>query len=168
MSSTVLFATSMDPFTLGHHEAVMRFMRHHSRVVVGLGYNPAKTGMFSEADRLHLAKISLPPDIEVVSYSGPTITFAQQIGADVLGRGLRTGSDLDYEAELMMQNEVIAEEWGVNIETFYVLTSRNMRVSSSRVRELIGLRVGKAALEQYLCPPAAEWIVSEYYSRQSD
>lgn len=166
--SKVLFATSMDPFHLGHLNTALQFQRQHEQVVVGLGVNPSKKGFFSDEDRLHLARISLPEEIEVVSYTGTTIEFARSIGANILGRGLRTGHDLNYEAELQYQNEALAAEKGYQIDTFYVLATSNIVISSSKVRELISLRIGKKALEKYLTESAAEWIVNTYYKRKKN
>lgn len=163
--SKVLFATSMDPFSLGHRDMALQFLRQHDELVVGLGENPKKKGFFSKKDRLHLARLSLPDEVEVVAYSGPTIEFAHQIGANILGRGLRNGYDLNYEVELQFQNEALAAEKDYGIDTFYVLATTKTPISSSKIRELISIRAGKKALSYYVTPEVANWIVDVYYAR---
>lgn len=165
----VFFPTSMDPFHRGHHEAVQKFRRHHEQVVVGLGVNPEKaaTGLFSVEDRLTIARLSLPDDVEVVRYEGLTLVYAQSIGAEILARSLRAGSDLDYEAKLQFQNESIALERGYHIDTLYALGVEYPRVSSTKIRELLKIRAGREALRRYLCDPAVEWMLDVYYPRLS-
>lgn len=161
----VFFATSMDPFHLGHAETVEQLRRAFPEVVVGLGINPEKRdGYFSEEQRLYIARLSLPEDVEIVSYSGATLSMAQSIAATALGRGLRTGYDLEYEAGLQFQNEALGQELGFSIPTFYVLTTRYPLVSSTRVREFLRMRAGEAALRSFLHPAVIAWLLEEGYA----
>lgn len=130
-----VFAGSFDPFTIGHLSIVERAVKLFGKVVVAVGYNEHKPGMWTAEQRVEAISRLFEgnPDVEVTSYQGLTATFARGQGADALLRGVRSVSDFEYERNLADTNR---EVFGV--ETVFLLAEpKTAFVSSSMVRELI-------------------------------
>lgn len=139
MSHTALFAGSFDPYTIGHHSLVERALQMFDKVVIAVGCNSEKGGCATVDERV--ANIAACYDgnsrVEVCSYSGLTMDFAREIGADVLLRGVRNIKDFEYERELADVNKQIG-----GIDTVLLVSEPGYSsVSSSVVREL--MRYGK-------------------------
>ncbi|MCS7075854.1 MAG: pantetheine-phosphate adenylyltransferase [Bacteroidia bacterium] len=133
---TVLFVGSFDPFTLGHHDIVMRGLQVFDKVVIGLGVNPDKKMMFDLEKRLFFIQKVYENDtrIRVTTYSGLTIQFAAEIGACAILRGIRNSIDLEYEKTIALANK----NQNSNIETIFLLSMPEYSfISSTVVREMI-------------------------------
>jgi pantetheine-phosphate adenylyltransferase len=132
-----LFAGSFDPFTLGHLDVVRRGLAIFDRVVVGIGHNPAKQRTLSLETRVRLIEEAVAgiAGVEVVSFEGLTVQFAERVGAVALLRGIRSAVDLEFETPLAHANRSMAPA----VETVFVLTDPTLGfVSSSLMREIHG------------------------------
>lgn len=133
--STALFTGSFDPFTIGHASIVERALPLFSRMVIAVGVNEHKKGMFSIEERVarirrHYAD---EPRIEVLSYSNLTVDLAKEIRADVIIKGIRSVKDFENEREQADINRQIG-----GIETLFLFALPQFEsISSSIVRELI-------------------------------
>lgn len=139
MAKTALFAGSFDPYTVGHHALVERALQMFDKVVVAVGYNSEKGTMAAVEERVATIAAVYSGDnrVEVRSYSGLTMDFAREVGADVLLRGVRNVKDFEYERELADVNRQIG-----GIDTVLLMSEPGYSsVSSSVVREL--MRYGK-------------------------
>ena len=139
MAKTALFAGSFDPYTVGHHALVARALQMFDKVVVAVGYNSEKGTMAAVEERVATIAAVHSGDsrVEVRSYSGLTMDFAREVGADVLLRGVRNIKDFEYERELADVNKQIG-----GIDTVLLVSEPGYSsVSSSVVREL--MRYGK-------------------------
>ena len=127
---------SFDPLTRGHSDIIRRSLNIFDSVIIAVLSNPSKETLFSIEERLDMIKEEfgdLKSRVEVVSFSGLLVDFAQSIGVKVVVRGLRAISDYDYEAQLALVNKSLYED----LETLF-LTAReaNTYVSSSLVRQV--------------------------------
>ena len=102
---------SFDPLTNGHLDVLMQALALFDRVVVGIGVHPGKAPMFSfeERDGLIRQVVASQPDgyaerIDVVAFDNLVVKAARQAGAVALVRGLRDGTDLDYEMQMAGMN----------------------------------------------------------------
>ena len=135
MSHTALFAGSFDPYTIGHHSLVERALQMFDKVVIAVGCNSEKGGCTTVEVRVANLAACYDGDsrVEVCSYSGLTMDFAREIGADVLLRGVRNIKDFEYERELADVNKQIG-----GIDTVLLVSEPGYSsVSSSVVRELM-------------------------------
>ena len=131
----VLFAGSFDPITLGHYDLVVRASELFDEVVVALGANSTKKTYFSKEERLTQLKqvFSNFKNVSVAEYEGLTVDFAQTCGAKFLLRGLRNGTDFNYEQSIAQMNFQIS-----GIDTYFLLTQPKFsHISSSIVRDLL-------------------------------
>ena len=111
---TALYPGSFDPMTLGHLDILRQSMRLFDRVVVAIGVHPGKTPLFSFEERAGLIREVLVADpksacaVEIVSFGGLVVDLAKEEGATALVRGVRDGSDLDYEMQMAGMNGSLA------------------------------------------------------------
>ncbi|HEV8548618.1 MAG TPA: pantetheine-phosphate adenylyltransferase [Polyangiaceae bacterium] len=130
-----IYAGSFDPPTYGHLDLVERAARLFARVIVAVGTNPTRSPLFSVAERLDLlTQISTPfPNVTVESFSGLLVDYAKRAGARVVVRGLRVGSDFEYELQIAHANADLKPE----IDTVFLPTRTTYGfISASLVREI--------------------------------
>jgi pantetheine-phosphate adenylyltransferase len=131
-----VFAGTFDPITNGHVDVIKRSLPLFDKIVIAIGENTKKQTLFDTEKRLSwIREIFLSETrISVASYSGLTVDFCKEVGASFILRGLRNGSDYDYEAHIAQLNK----ELNPLIETVFVITSPEVSyISSSLVRDLI-------------------------------
>ncbi len=130
-----IFPGTFDPFTIGHHSVVKRALTFMDEVVIGIGINESKRTYFPTGKRVKMIKelFSDEPRIKVEAYSGLTIDFARECGAQFIVRGIRTVRDFEYEETIADINRKLA-----GIETILLFTEPELTsVSSTIVRELL-------------------------------
>lgn len=135
MERIALFPGSFDPITLGHVDIIERALPLFDKIIIAVGTNSAKKYMFTLEQRLTWIKEAFKdePKIQVVTYTGLTVDFAQSTGADFLLRGLRNPADFEFEKAIAQANRQLVP----TLETVFLLTSaRYAYISSSIVREV--------------------------------
>ena len=129
------YAGSFDPFTNGHLQIVKKASKCFDKVIVGIGYNPEKKERIDK-NKMKEAIIKAIADkelnnVEVVLYNGLTVDKAKELNADILIRGLRNGTDYEYEENISEINEKVAD-----LDTCYFRAGDLGYLSSSIVMEL--------------------------------
>ena len=130
-----IFPGTFDPFTLGHHSIVKRALAFMDEVIIGIGINENKRCLLSVEKRVEsIQKLYADePKVKVLAYNGLTVDFAQQQGAEVIIRGIRTVKDFEYEESIADINRKLS-----GIDTVFLFTEQEYSaVSSSVVRELL-------------------------------
>ncbi len=133
---TALFPASFDPITNGHVDIALRALRLFDRLVVAIAVNVAKAGTFNLEERLEMVSRAFngDPAIEIRSFDGLTVDYAQEIGARAIIRGVRAMSDFEYEFEMALMNKHLFAD----VETVFMMPSQEfLFVSSSRLKELV-------------------------------
>lgn len=134
-STTALYAFSADPITYGHINIVERVSRTFSRVIVGIGRNPAKKYLFSLEARLQLARQALShlSNVSVLPFHGMVVDFASEQGASVIVKGVRNATDFDYE----QVHHVVGMSQRAGIDTYVLFADPGLaHVSSSTVKAI--------------------------------
>lgn len=135
-SRIAVFAGTFDPITNGHVDVVRRSLHLFDKIIIAIGENTKKQTLFSPEKRLEWIRAIFAgePKVEPAVYSGLTVDFCRKMNAHYILRGLRNGSDYDYEAHIAQLNKELAAE----IETVFIITSPDVSyISSSLVRDLI-------------------------------
>ena len=104
-----LFPGSFDPVTLGHLDLVRRSQALFGRVSVAVAHNADKPGLFSSGERVSLFRGAVAgiPNVEVLAIEGLVVHAAQRLHCDVIVRGVRSGTDFDYEISMARTNRAL-------------------------------------------------------------
>ena len=135
MDTIGFYAGSFDPFTNGHLQIVKKATKCFSKVIVGIAYNSEKKvrvnkEKMKQAIEKTILNLNLK-NVEVTLYSGLTAEEAKKKQANILIRGLRNGTDYQYEENIAETNEKISE-----LDTCYFRAGELGYLSSSLVMEL--------------------------------
>lgn len=128
---------SFDPVTLGHVDILERAAAQFDEVVAAVLVNPAKKGMFSLDERIAMLQESTAhlANVRVESGEGLVVDFVRARGLTAIVKGLRTGTDFEYELQMAQMNKHIA-----GVDTFFVATTpRYSFVSSSLAKEVASM-----------------------------
>jgi pantetheine-phosphate adenylyltransferase len=135
MPRVAVYPGTFDPITNGHVDIVRRAVALFDRVIVAVAENVRKAPLFSLAERSAMIRTSIgdDPRVEVDSFSGLLVDYAQRRNASVLIRGLRAIADFEYEFQFAHMNRHLAP----GVETVFLMTSEeSFYVSSSLVKEV--------------------------------
>ncbi len=138
MAVSAMYPGTFDPITLGHEDLVRRATRLFDRVIVAIAANPGKEPMFSLEERVELAQAVLADfdNVEVMGYTGLTVSFAKDHELQVIIRGLRAISDFEHEFQLANMNRHLIED----VETVFLTpTEAYTYISASLVREICSM-----------------------------
>lgn len=133
-----VFPGTFDPVTVGHLDVIDRAHRLFDELVIGVYTDPPKRLMFDVKERVAMFRKAIAHlrGVNVVEYHGLTVDLAKQVGATVIVRGLRIGSDFEYEREMALMNRSMQPD----VETVCLLSSiEHQFISSTRVKEIAGL-----------------------------
>jgi pantetheine-phosphate adenylyltransferase len=131
-----LFPGTFDPITLGHVDVVRRAASLFDKIVIGIGINSSKQPMFTVEQRCEWIReiFKDDPRIEVTGYTGLTVQFCQEIGAQYILRGIRYVSDFEYEKAIADMNRAL----NVDVETIFLTGAPEYStVSSTIVRDVM-------------------------------
>ncbi len=134
-----IFPGSFDPLTNGHLDVIERGIKLFDELVVAVGRSPVKNQLFAPEERVEMIAELIEqknmPGISVESFEGLTVEYAAKKKADVILRGLRSLTDVQYEFQLAMTNRAVA-----GIETIFIMTSEQFGFTSSTlIREVASL-----------------------------
>jgi pantetheine-phosphate adenylyltransferase len=143
MPRIALYAGSFDPVTNGHVDVVRQALRLADRLVLAIGVHPGKAPLFTADERLAMLEETCGPvakeakcELSCITFSDLVIEAAKRLKAGLLIRGLRDGTDLDYEMQMAGMNEVMAPE----VLTVFVPASPIVRpITATLVRQIAGM-----------------------------
>ncbi|WP_375783139.1 MULTISPECIES: pantetheine-phosphate adenylyltransferase [unclassified Bradyrhizobium] len=140
MSRIAIYPGSFDPVTNGHLDVVKQAVFLCDRLIVAIGVHPGKKPLFSTEERLAMVHEVFDPiaqkagcAFEASTYDNLTVAAARAAKATLMIRGLRDGTDLDYEMQLAGMNEAMAPE----VHTVFVPASVAVRpITATLVRQI--------------------------------
>src|ERR1700724_3154772 len=143
MQPTALYPGSFDPVTNGHIDVVRHAARLAGRLVIAIGAHPGKAPLFSADDRVAMLEETCGVMVREAGCEFACITFddlavatARRVGATVMIRGLRDGTDLDYEMQLAGMNAAMASD----VQTVFLPASPAVRpITATLVRQIAGM-----------------------------
>ncbi|MGB2806915.1 MAG: pantetheine-phosphate adenylyltransferase [Sedimentisphaerales bacterium] len=123
-----VFPGSFDPITNGHLDVISRGIKLFDELIIAVGRSPVKNQLFTPKERVEMIAelVADMPGVSAESFDGLTVEYAAQKKADVILRGLRSLTDVQYEFQLAMTNRAVA-----GIETVFVMTSEQYGFTSS-------------------------------------
>lgn len=169
MTRIGVYPGTFDPPTLGHHDIIRRGAKLVDRLVVGIGVNSGKSPFFGFEERMDMmneivAGLADEPGIgaiDVVPFKGLVVDFARANQATVLLRGLRSGTDFDYEFQMTGMNATMAPE----VETVFLMADLvHQAIASSLVKDVARLGGNFAA---FVPPSVARRLTAKLESLKS-
>lgn len=162
-----VYAGSFDPLTLGHLWMIEQGALMFDQFIVAIGINPDKKFTFPLEERLKMVKESTRafPNIVVEAFSHQfLIRYAESMGANYILRGIRSGSDYEYERG--MRN--INGDLNPNVTTLFLIPPRDIsEISSSMVKGLIGPDGWQKIVKQYVPTPVYQRIIKSVRGKSS-
>lgn len=143
MTRIALYPGSFDPVSNGHLDVVRQAVGLCDKLIVAIGIHPGKKPLFSTDERLAMVREVFAPvaqaagcGFDAVTYDGLTVTSARSHGARIMIRGLRDGTDLDYEMQIAGMNEAMAPE----VQTVFVPASVAVRpITATLIRQIAAM-----------------------------
>jgi pantetheine-phosphate adenylyltransferase len=135
MERVALYPGSFDPFTNGHFGIVERGLKAFDKIVIGVATNTRKKPMFTVQERIDMIRriFESEPRVQLCSFEGLTVHYAESIKADVILRGLRAVADFEYEFQMANMNRKLNS----SVETLFMMTEAPyFFVSSQNVKEV--------------------------------
>ena len=130
-----IFPGSFDPITNGHLDVIRRSVRMFDEVIVAVGDSPVKEYLFTSRERLNMITelVADMPEVRAERFTGLTVEFARSKKAQVILRGLRNLTDVQYEFQLALTNRAIG-----GIETVFIMTGEKYGFTTSTLIREIG------------------------------
>ena len=143
MPRIAIYPGSFDPVTNGHLDVVRHAVHLCDKLIVSIGIHPGKKPLFTTEERLAMVREVFEPvakqagcQFDCSTYDNLTVTAAKQAGATIMIRGLRDGTDLDYEMQIAGMNETMAPD----IHTVFTPASVAVRpITATLIRQIAGM-----------------------------
>src|SRR5207244_164434 len=126
------------PVTNGHLDIIERAAALFEKVTVAVAPNSGKTPLFTMEERIQMVREEVRhlPNVEVDSFTGLLVDYAESRGASVIVKGLRAVMDFEYELQMALMNRRQRPE----VETVFMMTGTEYSyLSSSIVKEIARL-----------------------------
>jgi pantetheine-phosphate adenylyltransferase len=143
MTRTALYTGTFDPATNGHLDVVRQACRLVDRLVIAVGVHSSKAPVFTPAERAEMLRAVCGPvaaelgaQLEVATFDDLAVEAARRHGATIMVRGLRDGTDLDYEMQMASMNAVMAPD----VQTVFLPASPAVRpITATLVRQIAAM-----------------------------
>lgn len=136
MATKALFTGSFDPLTMGHLNLIERAAAIFDEITVAIVVNFSKQSMFTLEERTEMIEEAVAHlgNVKVDKCAGLLADYVNKNGYNVILRGLRNGTDFDYELQMQQMNDWLLNE---GIETMFIMTDpKYSYVSSSLMKEV--------------------------------
>jgi len=143
MPRTAFYAGSFDPVTNGHLDVVTHAAKLFDRLILAVGLHPGKAPLFAADERIAMLQESCTPmaraagcELQCITFADLAIEAAGRLGATTLVRGLRDGTDFDYEIQMAGMNAAMAPE----IQTIFLPASPSVRpIAATLVKQIAAM-----------------------------
>ena len=143
MPRTALYAGSFDPVTHGHLDVVKNAARLFDRLILAIGLHPGKAPLFTADERIVMLQETCAPlaraagcELQCITFADLVVEAARRLGAATLVRGLRDGTDFDYEMQMAAMNAAMAPD----VQTIFLPASPAVRpIAATLVRQIAAM-----------------------------
>ena len=144
MIRTALYTGSFDPVTNGHLDVLRQACAVADKIVVAIGVHSSKAPIFAAEERAEMLRAVCGPvlqargvELEVATFDDLAVDAARRHGASLIVRGLRDGTDLDYEIQMASMNAAMAPD----VQTIFFPASPPVRpITATLVRQIAAMR----------------------------
>jgi pantetheine-phosphate adenylyltransferase len=155
-----LYPGTFDPVTNGHLDIIGRAVKLVDKLVIGVAVSAGKGPLFTLEERVAILREECAPifngQIEVRPFDTLLMSFAEEIGASIIVRGLRAVADFEYEFQMTAMNQQLNRE----IETVFLMADpRHQAIASRLVKEIARLH---GNIEPFLPPRVAARVKAKF------
>ena len=158
-----LYPGTFDPVTRGHKDIIRRAVKLVDRLVIGVAINRDKGPLFTLEERVEMIRRETGPiaaksgvEIEPRPFENLLISFAEEVGASVVIRGLRAVSDFEYEFQMVGMNRALNDE----IEMVFLMAeAQHQAIASKLVKEIA--RMG-GDVSRFVSPEVATALAAKF------
>ncbi|MCE2926896.1 MAG: pantetheine-phosphate adenylyltransferase [Rickettsiales bacterium] len=157
-----VYPGTFDPITKGHLDIIKRAMNVVDKLVIAVALDTGKAPVFDMSFRAQLVEEDVRAfgqdanRIQVKTFSGLLVNFAQENQASLLIRGLRAVSDFEYEFQMACMNSHLKPD----IETVFLTASEDTHFISSRFVKQIA-RLG-GDISSFVSPNVAKHLKAHF------
>lgn len=155
-----LYPGTFDPITLGHLDIIERGTKLVDHLIVGVSTNPSKKALFSLEERIEIVRRETDylneksgATVDVMGFDTLLMTFAEQVNAALIIRGLRAASDFEYEFQMTAMNDQLNAE----IETVFMMADPSLQAIASRLVKEIAIYDGK--IDKFVTPTVRDDVL---------
>lgn len=163
MTRVGLYPGTFDPVTNGHIDIIRRAVKLVDRLVIGVAVNEDKGPLFTLAERVEMvrhetASLTAAGDVEIVvqPFRGLLMHYAEEVGAQIIVRGLRAVSDFEYEFQMVAMNQRLNS----TIETVFLMAEPTHQAIASRLVKEIARMGGD--ITPFTTPYIAEHLSARF------
>lgn len=159
---TAIYPGTFDPITVGHFDIIKRALHVADRLVVAVALDTGKEPVFDLAMRGALVEHDLEAlgkeahRVEVRMFSGLLVNFAEEVGANIIVRGVRAVSDFEYEFQMACMNSRLKPD----IETIFLTASEDKHFIASRLVKQVA-RLG-GDISSFVSPNVAQHLRAHF------
>lgn len=158
MPIIAIYPGTFDPLTYGHIDIITRSARLFEQVILAIALNNSKQPLFSLEERVLLAQQAVQnlSNVRVMGFSQLMADFAQQHGASVLIRGVRSVSDFDYEKQLAQANRQLHPD----LETVFMAPTEKFAFLSSTIVKEVARHQGN--VQTFVTPAIHQALLEKF------
>ena len=137
MGKIAIYPGSFNPWHEGHSDILRKALQVFDKVIISVGRNPEKTTMEYKLDLIvqDFKAECLDSRVEMWHFTGLLVDHIKKISPtfpiDAVIRGLRNGTDLQFE----MNQQYWNEDLGLKVPVVYFICDRRLaHISSSTIR----------------------------------
>jgi pantetheine-phosphate adenylyltransferase len=155
-----LYPGTFDPVTNGHLDIIGRAVKLVDKLVIGVAINADKGPLFNLDERVAMLREECGEiydgKIDVLPFDSLLMSFAEEIGAGIIVRGLRAVADFEYEFQMTAMNQQLNRD----IETVFLMADpRHQAIASRLVKEIA--RLG-GDIDPFLPPRVAKRVRAKF------
>ena len=143
MKKSAIYPGTFDPITFGHIGVIKKALKIVDKIIVAISEGETKNYLFNSDERMKIVNKALFKDlklnknkIKIVSFESLTTDLCKKYNSNIILRGLRAVSDIEYEFQLAGMNRKLNN----NIETIFLMSDvENQIISSKFVKEIAKL-----------------------------
>jgi pantetheine-phosphate adenylyltransferase len=158
-----LYPGTFDPVTLGHADIIRRGAKLVDRLIIGVTTNPSKDPMFTPEERCEMVRAEVArqglPNVEVRGFNALLMHFAEELGANMIVRGLRAVADFEYEYQMAGMNQRLNDR----IETVFLMADVSLQPIASKLVKEIAVFGGD--ITRFVSPEVREQVVTRVAER---
>ena len=138
-----LYPGTFDPITFGHTDIIRRATVLVDKLVIGVAINRDKGPLFSLEERVGMIEAECEElarqtgcEIVVHPFENLLIDCANDVGAQIIIRGLRAVADFEYEFQMVGMNRALDDK----VETVFLMAdAKRQAIASKLVKEIARL-----------------------------